>query len=199
MSIHESLEHLTDSIELGFEHKHDYAIKQCEDMITFYEERDYIKEEAEESIQKYKEQIDYLKSNREEIVNTPYFDVVSSYSVQLYKLYFYASIRGTIVEETQNVNNLTPIQLMESLDLDYLVIYENIHTELISNELVMKMRSKLYSDKAGKAIVVKNTEARNGSHGGMWTCDNELLCLMINSIRESIEIVSMEIRKRQLE
>jgi len=199
MIIDKSLEHLTDSIELGFEDKYYNAIKQSEEMIAFYEESDYVKEGAEESIQRHKEQIEYLKSNKKEILNTPYFDVLSSYSIQLYKLYFYASIPGTIVEETQNVNNATPIELMDALGLDYLLIYENIHTELISTELVMKLKSKLYSAKAGKVIVIKNTEARNGSHGDVWTCDSELTCLMINSIKQSIDENSMEIRKRQVE
>lgn len=199
MIVHKSLEHLMDSIELGFEDSYFKSIKQSEEMITFYEESDYMKEDAEESIQSHKEQIEYLKTNKEEILNTPYYDVLSSYSVQLYRLYFYASIRGTLVEETQNETNATPIQLMDDLGLDYLLIYENIYTESISSELVMKLKSKLYSAKAGKVIVIKNTEARNVSHGGMWTCDNELTCLMLSSIRESLDVISMEIRKRQVE
>jgi hypothetical protein len=56
---------------------------------------------------------------------------------------------------------------------------------------------KLYSLKEKKIVVEKVIKGDTGSHGDMWTCGNPLSCLMVTSVKSSLENVIPEIRLLQ--
>jgi hypothetical protein len=199
--VDKSLNHFKDSIELGFVRDYYNSIQQMEERIAFNAsaEGERMNELYGDSDSLYKAQLKYLKENKEDILDSKYYEVLSSYATKVYSLYFYASIPVTTVQEIRNVKDASPIHLMDSLNLDYLLTYENIHTVSVWGDLEMRVTSKLFSLKEGKDIFITNSVVDNLSHGEMWTCDNELLCFMLNSIRKTVDEYSMEIRRRQLQ
>ena len=196
--ISKPLEHLADSVELNFEREYYKSIIQLEELIAFKGFPESDNELLDESNNTLEIELKRLKEDKEEILNFKYFELLSSTATVLYKYYFYASIQGTEIIETPKLNGIDPIQLMDSLNFDYLLIYDNIQINSKKQKAVMKLRETLFSAKTGKAIILNNTESDSKSKGGIGACSDDLTCLIINTIRQNIDANTMEIRSRQL-
>ena len=61
----------------------------------------------------------------------------------------------------------------------------------------MNSTLKVFSKKEMKIIVEQKVTGDTNSYGDLWTCGNPLSCLIITSIRNSLEIVIPEINKQQ--
>lgn len=147
-----------------------------------------------------RKELPLFKAQKTEVRKFKYFQLIASYSAQVYNFYFneYApfSAIGEISYRPTALANLT--QLADSAKADYLIFYTDIHTFEKEGSLWLKLTTSLYAKKEGKIILTRETEGDLMSKGDMWTCDNELACLLINGIRTSTDVVADILRKRQI-
>jgi hypothetical protein len=197
--IHESLKNLTDSIEYSHEQQYYNSLKQMKQMLEFTDYPKDMKKNFEQTKKEYKIQLAYLIDHKEEILDFQYYELVSSYSTEVLNFYFNEYEPYSEIYEISYSEKMLAKQLSDSLNLDYILYFENLRTHDVGGKYVMKMSLSLFSTKEDKIILNRQIAAGSDSYGGMWTCLNELTCLLINSIRQSVELVVMEIRKRQLE
>lgn len=185
-----SIDHLVDSVELKFEREYYKSIVKLEELIAFKGGGDNELLNGADSV--VEAELKYLTDHKAEILSFKWFELLSSQATMLYKYYFYASIKGTEIVEVSGLNNMSPIELMDSLKLDYLLIYDDIQVTS-GHEVSLKLRESLFSSEVGRPIIVSTIVS------DLSTCSNDLSCLIINSIRQNIDINTMEIRKRQVE
>lgn len=195
--IDESLIFLIDSVEFTFQQRYYNSIQHMEQMLEFSDYPEDMKKEFEQTKREYRNQIDYLKEHEQEILDFRYYELMSSYSTEVYNLYFNEYEPYSTIYEISNPEDLSSSQLADSLKVDYLILFRDVHTNEENGHLIMKMTSNLFSAKENKIVLSQQVEAGSNSYGGMWTCMDTLTCLLINSIRNSVEPNVTEIRERQ--
>lgn len=143
-----------------------------------------------------------LKSFEAEAKKFKFFQILSSYSTEVYNFYFneYEPF-STIVQAPSQKTDLKSLKLLaDTSKADYLVFYSNIHTANSNGLPVLRINTSLYSKKDNRIILSKETVGDTDSEGGMWTCDMDVMlsCLFINSVKTSTDAVVDILRKRQI-
>lgn len=82
-------------------------------------------------------------------------------------------------------------------NLDYILFFDDIKASNYKENFKITSTLKLYSNKEKKVIINKRIDGDTNSYGDMWTCGNPLSCLLITTVKNSLENVIPEIIKRQ--
>lgn len=189
-----------DSIQAAHLRAYYAQLKQMQEMLDF---NHYPPDQAKH-FEEYKEEIrknlPLFKAREEEVKKFEYFQTLSEYSTAIYNFYFneYAPF-STIFECPNHKTDLPSLkQLADSLQVDYIVFFTNVHTDKEANPF-LQLTTSLYSHTDNRIILTKTTEADYGSRGDRWTCGpTPLSCLLINGVRTSTDAVAPELVKRQL-
>lgn len=192
-----SLTHFIDSVEDSYIQRYYSSVKRMEEMLEFTNYSEEMKESFEEGKRSLTEQLKYAKEAEQDVLNFKYYQLVSSYSSEIYNMFFNEYEPYSAIFEISNPKNLSFKDLADSLDLDYLIAYDDLRTIKTKGEIRMELISKLYSREKDEILINQNIKAGTESHGDMWTCLNPLTCLLINSIRNSVEMNFKEISKRE--
>ena len=188
-----------DSVQSDYLKSYYYSIQQKEQLVnskTFKE--DSLSKMRLESL---KVEIVAARAVESEVKKFKYYESLSAYSTEVYNYYFneYEPF-STIVElPNQNTDSYSLTKLADSLKANYIVFFSNVHTEIKDGLPILKLTTSLYSKKAHKIILIKETEGDTNSRGDMWTCGNTVLsCLLINGVRTSTDEVTPIIVKAQI-
>lgn len=144
-----------------------------------------------------------------------YFQLLSEYSRHVYDFYFNSYLNNfqprtpslIFIEWPNQKTDLSAIRyLSNSEEADYVIYFENIHTVVNENLLLLKLTTFLYSRKEDKLIFVKQTEgdlknrSKDSEMSAIWNCNTNirLSCLLINSVRTSVEGIIDILKKRQI-
>jgi hypothetical protein len=191
--IDKSLSGYRDTIEAQNLKSYFTWISQMEGALTFKSTDSITKKGIQKSLA-------IAKAQEAKVREFKYFQLVSSYSPQVYNFYFneYAPL-SEIYENPYYPTDIAHLTaLADSAEADYLIFYTNIHTFQRDGGLWLKMTTSLYAKQERQLIFSKETEGNTRSLGDMWTCGNELSCLLINGIRTSTDAVTEILRKRQI-
>lgn len=151
--------------------------------------------------EKMKQELVRLKSFENEVKKFKYFQLISSYSTEVYNFYFneYEPFSTIIELPNQRTDNTSLKTLVDTANADYIVFYSKIHSVDKDGLLILKLTTSLYSKKDNKVILSKETEGDTNSRGDMWTCGSTTLsCLLINGVRTSTDEVAKILRQRQI-
>jgi hypothetical protein len=153
-----------------------------------------------EDVERYKKMVIELKKLEPEVRKFKYFDVISSYSAEVYNFYFNEyEPYSTIIEMPNQRTSIESLKsLAESGNVDYIVFFSQLHTAIKNNQPLLLLTTSLYSKKENKVVFSKETTGDLSSRGDMWSCTNPLACLFINGVRTSTNEVSDLLRKLQL-
>jgi hypothetical protein len=170
---------------------------QAED--TTYPETLMTAEEAKELRQQAETELDYLIKNESQIKEFRYFNLISEYSASVYQLYFneYPPLSTIQLVKRASLEMKAIAMVADSLRADYVIAYKDIRTEVKKGQLVMKMKTILYSKAEGKILIESESTGDVNSYGDMWTCSDPLSCLLTTSVKSSSETVFDILRKRQ--
>jgi hypothetical protein len=147
-----------------------------------------------------RKELPFVKAQEIEVRKFKYFQLVSSYSTEVYNFYFneYAPF-STIQQLTNHSTNVSTLTaLADSAKADYFIFYTDIQTFEKEGFLWLKLTTSLYAKQEGRVILTQETEGDTSSHGEMWTCYNKLSCLLINGVKTSTDAVAELLRKRQI-
>jgi hypothetical protein len=185
-----------DSLENGLLKSYYFSISEKELLLNLYEKDTF----NLNNLNQLKNEISELKAKEPQIKNYKYFHTISSFSVAAYQFIFNEYEPYSQIEElpTQNddINSLT--KLSTEKNADYILFFKNIHTETKDGNIILKLTTSLFSKKENKIILTKITEGDIFSQGGMWTCSNNLSCLLINAVRTSTGEVTSVLTKLQV-
>jgi len=146
----------------------------------------------------------YSLESLKQIIDYKYYYFLSEYSAQSYEFLFnnYHQSNGipamahdaTVVEIVNQKTDRRSLKLLaDSVKADYIVYFKNIRTVKIGSSLSLQMSTSLYSRKENKVISSFSTigdHINRGQNSGiktMWMCQTEFSCLLINSIKGSVE------------
>lgn len=172
--------------------------KQLKDMISFKDYPEDMKDNFEKTKKDAQLQLKYMDSIESNLKNYQISEIFL-YSVAVLHMAFneyepYSEISGINYSEEANKN----IEYYcTKNNLDYFITFENPIITKSKNNYVMNSTLKVFSKKENKFIVEKNIIGDTNSYGDLWTCGNPLSCLIITSVRNSLQIVIPEIKKRQ--
>jgi hypothetical protein len=129
-----------------------------------------------------------------------YFQLVSAYSTEVYNFYFNEyEPYSTIFEAPHLPTELASIShFADSTQADYIIFFTHIRTFKEDGYFKLKLLTSLYAKRENGVIFSQETEGDMLSRGEMWTCDNDLACLLINGIKSSSDLVADILRKRQI-
>ena len=156
----------------------------------------------------------YSLESLKQIIDYKYYYFLSEYSAQTYEFLFnnYNQSNGipamahdvTAVEMVNQKTDRRSLKLLaDSVKADYIVYFKNIQTVKIGSSLSLQMSTSLYSRKENKVISSFSTigdHINRGQNSGiktMWRCQAEFSCLLVNSIKGSVEKIVDVIRKLQ--
>jgi hypothetical protein len=151
--------------------------------------------------EKMKEELARLKSYENEAKNFKYFQLISSYSTEVFNFYFNEyEPYSTVIELPNQKTDIKSLQtLADTAKADYVIFYNNIHSVEKDGLPILKLTSSLYSKKNNRIILTKETEGDTNSRGDMWTCgSSNLSCLLINGVRTSTGEIAKILRRRQI-
>jgi hypothetical protein len=167
------------------------SIKQMEDMVAFKDYPDDMKQQFEKTQKQAKANLDSARKYENEVKKFRYYQTISEYSSSVLQFDFneyppYSTFQ-IIKSFPLILSNLK--HLSDSLNADYIVGYRNISTINAKDNINLKLTTILYSKKADKLLLEKETYGDTISYGTMWTCMNSLSCLLINGVKTSTECV----------
>lgn len=197
--IEEGLKHQIGTIEETYVEQYSSMIKQLEELVQFDGYSDEMKSQYEEMKQETLTQLESLKSREQEVKDFKYYEFMSYYLTSVLNFYFNEYEPFSEIYEIPNFHNDgTDYKVIaDSLKADYVISFEDIKS-LESNGLYqMESRLILYSTVENKIIVEEKIYGDTNSYGDMWTCSEELTCLFITSVRNSIQIISKTLVEKQ--
>lgn len=182
-----------DSIEATYRNRYYKSIEVNEGILQCESCDSSMKEEI-------KNKLLVMKSYEEEVKKFKYYQLVSSYSTEVYNFYFneYEPYSTIIESPARQTDEKTLKELADSAKADYIIFFRDIHTEIRNDLPILKLTTLLYSRADNKILLTKETEGDMNSRGDMWTCFSPLSCLFINGIKTSTDAVAPEIAKRQI-
>lgn len=179
----------------------------------FYNEKarlkDILKSKAEEYPKDMRKDFEEHKKSAE--VQLKYMDSVEP-SIKGYKFYndmlYSVSILNMTFNEYEPYSDINGIEYSKVAEkdfenyciknnLDYFMFINDFIISKTGDDFTMTSTLKLYSLKEKKVIVEKVIAGDTRSYGDMWTCSNQLSCLMITTVKSALENVTPEIGKRQ--
>lgn len=152
-----------------------------------------------EDLERYKRITEELKSIEPEIKKTRYFDMLSSFSSEIYNFYFNESDSYSIVKELPHQSTaIEDLQkLAEDHKADYVIYFSSVHTVIKNKNIELAISTSLFSKAENKIILSTETTGDLKSRGEIWACTNPLQCLFINAVRTSSNEVADQLRKLQ--
>ena len=172
--------------------------KHLQDMISFTDYPEDMKDDFEKTKKDAALQLKYMDSIESNLKDyTVSEDFLYSVAVlnMVYNEYEpYSEISGSKYssEANKNIENYC-----KKNNLDYFIFFDNPIITKSKNDYVMSSTLKVFSKKKQKIIVEQKITGDTNSYGDLWTCGNPLSCLIITSIRSSLEVVIPEINKKQ--
>lgn len=196
-----SLRNDIDSVEASYRERYYANLKQIEHLINFKDYPPSMSEHFEQTKEELKKQLSLVKAQETEVKRFKYYQTLSSYSTEVYNFYFneYEPFSRIFELQNQRTDIASLNKFADTSNVDYIVFFSNIHTQIKDGLPFLKLTTSLYSKKDHKIILTKETEGDTISRGDMWTCGNTTLsCLLINGVRTSTDEVAPEIIKRQM-
>lgn len=198
--IDSSLQSDTVLIKATYQKRYENALKSLEKSVKSDVYPPGMEQQFKSLKEKQRKELTSLKAIEPEVRQFKYFQLLSAYSAEVYNFYFneYEPF-STISEIPSQKTDLNALkQLTDTSKADYVIFFSNIRTESIENvSTLLKVTTSLFSKKDSKVILTQETEGDAFSRGEMWTCQNRLSCLFINSVRTSTKIIAPVIAKRQ--
>lgn len=171
--------------------------KQIQELISFTDYPDDMKDDFEKTKKDADLQLKYMDSIEPNLKNYQISDDFL-YSVAVLNMVYneyepFSEISGVKYSEvaSKNIENYC-----EKNNLDYLILFEKPIISESQNGYEMNSIIKIFSKKVKKIIVEKKVFGDTNSYGDLWTCGNPLSCLIITSIRNSMEVIIPEINKQ---
>jgi hypothetical protein len=188
-----------DSVQSDYLERYYNSVQQLEKLVTSKNFQDDTSFKATQ--EKIKLELVAAKAAEPEIKKFKYYQTLSTYSTEVYNFYFneYEPF-STIIELPNQATNIPSLyKFADTSKADYVVFFSKIHTEIIDGLAILKLTTSLYSKKANKIILAKETKGDTNSRGDMWTCGSTTLsCLLINGVRTSTDAVAPIIAKAQM-
>ena len=189
-----------DSVEAGYLRRYYHAIEHMEELLNskyLQNDTSFIRRQEE-----YKAELVVAKAAESEAKIFRYYQTLSTYSTEVYNFYFneYEPFSKIIELPNQATDIPSLFKLADTSKADYVVFFNNIHSEDKEGLPILKLTTSLYSKRDNKIILKKETEGDTDSRGDMWTCDFDipLSCLLINGVKTSTDEVAPIIAKAQL-
>lgn len=187
-----------DTIRANYLSRYYSYVQQIEQRIN---SKNFPEESGKATQERFKAELAALKILEPEVKKFKYYHAFSAYSIEFYGVYFnkYEPYSTIIEFPSQKTDILSLSKLADTSKSDYIIFFNNIHTEIKNGFPILKLTTSLYSKKEKKIILRKETECDTFSRGVMWTCGGVTLsCLLTNCIMTSAGEVTPLIIKRQL-
>jgi hypothetical protein len=109
--------------------------------------------------QKMKAELVRLKAREGEAKKFKFYQLLSSYSCEVYNFYFNEyKPYSTIFQMPSQKTDLASLKVLaDATKADYIVFYENIHTQQKDGMPILKLTTSLYSRTDKKIILIKET------------------------------------------
>ena len=197
-TIDEGLKMFKDSIEADYIKGYYKSIKQMEDFLKWKDDS-ADKKQIEESKKRIEENLRIKRQSEQSVKRFRYFETISVYSNSVLQMYFneyppYSTIQTV---RTTDLKSTDLKEIADHFKADYVVRYNNIHTDNEGNRVIMKMTTTLYSRNDLKVLWEKLEKGDMNSYGDMWTCMNPLSCLLITSVKSSTTDIFETVSLRQ--
>ncbi len=189
-----------DSVEAQNLRAYYATLKQLKDMLDTKDDAKDMEKLFAETHERLKKQIPLIEAQEEQVKKFKYYQTISQYSAQVYNFYFneYEPF-STILEIPKHNTDLGVLKILaDTSKADYIVFFSNIYSNTKDGLPILKLTTSLYSNKANKIILTKETEGDIDSRGFMWTCEIPLSCLLVNSVRTSTDEVMKILKDLQV-
>ncbi|WP_421798929.1 hypothetical protein [Haliscomenobacter sp.] len=181
----------TDSIVMGYKQRYYQQLRQMDELMNFQDFPKELKKSMEKEKTALIKAVEVMKSKEPEIKQFKYFHAISAYSSEFYNTYYneYKPIAEVLEWPNQSTKLSDLASLAIAQNADYVLFFENIHTEIREEWPLLKLKTTIYSKKESKIIFSEETIGDHLSEGGQWTCDAILHCLFVNGVKTSTELV----------
>ena len=181
----------TDSIVMGHQQRYYQQLRQMDELMNFQDFPKELKKSMEKEKLALIKAVGVMKSKEPEIKQFKYYYAISAYSTEFYNTYYneYKQIAEVLEWPNQSTRLSDLSSLAFAQNADYVLFFENIHTEIKEESPLLKLKTTIYSKKENKIIFSEETLGDHLSEGGQWTCDAILHCLLVNGVKTSTELV----------
>ncbi len=164
-----------------------------------YNKRSSTEEQSKEMHQAVNTIYNNAKRYKDNIKQFRYYQALAIHAALIFQIYFNQSFPLStfqIIDKPKlNISNLKHVA--DSLKADYVIGYKDIHTENKAGAITMSMKTLLFSRKENKILLSAKTTGDQTNHGDIWSCSNPLSCLLLTTLRPSIDKVAAIIAQRQ--
>jgi len=145
--IEEDLEQQIDTIEKNYLENYYYTIRNLEQLVHFDDYPEELRPEYEKTKQESWTQLEYLKSQEQEIKEFRYYELMSYYLTSILNIYFNEYEPYSEIYEIPNFHNdgTTYEEIVDSLRVDYIISFEEIKSVKSAGLHRMESRVILYS------------------------------------------------------
>lgn len=189
-----------DSIVMGYQQRYYQQLRQMDELRNFQDFPKELKKSMEKEKPALIKAVEVMKSKEPEIKQFKYYHAISAYSTEFYNTYYneYKQIAEVLEWPSQSTELSNLARLALSQNADYVLFFENIHTEIKDEWPLLKLKTTIYSKKENKIIFSEETVGDHVSEGGQWTCDAILHCLLVNGVKTSTQLVFPFLIKHRL-
>ncbi|MDJ1469439.1 hypothetical protein [Xanthocytophaga flava] len=152
--IDKSLHNDIDSVQLSYQKRYYNEIKEMENMLNFKSYPKEMEQQFKEIQERARKRLALAKAQEVEVKRFKYYYTLSTYSTEIYNLYFNREEPfSTIVEvPNQHADIASLKKLADEFKVDYIIYFSNVHTDTNNGMTVLNLhphfiqpgRRKLY-------------------------------------------------------